>query len=107
MCRLNVSSHDLKESSLTELQVCDRLVYLLVVQVLCQLQGLRDALDQVTMEKSSILSQLTLQRDEMTSLTNQLAEQQERIVAMTTAKDQMSTELYSCQQSLVSDGYAL
>ena len=68
-----------------------------------QLQGLRDALDQVTMEKSSILSQLTLQRDEMTSLTNQLAEQQERMVAMTTAKDQMSTELYSCQQSLVSD----
>ena len=68
--------------------------------VLFQLQGLRDALDQVTMEKSSILSQLTVQRDEMTSLTNQLTEQQQRMVAMTTAKD---TELYSCQQSLVSD----
>ena len=67
-----------------------------------QLQGLRDALDQVTMEKSSILSQLTVQRDEMTSLTNQLAGQQQRMVTMTTAKDQMSTELYSCQQSLVS-----
>ena len=55
------------------------------------------------MEKSSILSQLTVQRDEMTSLTNQLAEQQQRMVAMTMGKDQMSTELYSCQQSLVSD----
>ena len=55
------------------------------------------------MEKSSILTQLTVQRDEMTSLTNQLAEQQQRMVVMTTAKDQMSAELYSCQQSLVSD----
>ena len=54
------------------------------------------------MEKNSILSQLTIQRDEMTSLTNQLAEQQQRIVTMTAEKDQMSRDLYSCQQSLVS-----
>lgn len=54
------------------------------------------------MEKNSILSQLTMQRDEMTSLTNQLAEQQQRMVTMTAAKDEMSRELYSCQQSLVS-----
>lgn len=76
---------------------------MIVQKLLFQLQGLRDALDQVTMEKSSILTQLTVQRDEMTSLANQLAEQQQRMVAMTTAKDQMSAELYSCQQSLVSD----
>lgn len=48
------------------------------------------------------MSQLTMQRDEMTSLTNQLAEQQQRMVTMTAAKDEMSRELYSCQQSLVS-----
>jgi len=70
--------------------------------MLIQLQGLRDALDQVTMEKNSILSQLTIQRDEMTSLTNQLVEQQQRMVTMTAAKDQMSVDLSSCQQSLVS-----
>lgn len=92
---------------LTELQVTIGHFILgcfIVTSVCSQLQGLRDALDQVTMEKSSILSQLTIQRDEMTSLTNQLAEQQQRMVTMTAAKDQMSTELYSCQQSLVSYG---
>ena len=68
-----------------------------------QLQGLRDALDQVTMEKSSILTQLTIQRDEMTSLTNQLAEQQQRMVTITSAKDHMGAELHSCQHSLVSE----
>ena len=66
-----------------------------------QLQGLRDALDQVTMEKNSVLSQLALQRDEMSSLANQLAEQQQRLVTMTADKDHLSSELYSCQQSLV------
>ena len=55
------------------------------------------------MEKNSVLSQLAIQRDEMTHLANQLAEQQQRMVTMTTAKDHMSSELYSCQQSLVSD----
>ncbi|XP_065901263.1 paramyosin-like isoform X2 [Dysidea avara] len=65
-----------------------------------QLQGLRDALDQVTMEKNSVLSQLALQRDEMSSLANQLAEQQQRLVAITADKDHLSSELYSCQQSL-------
>ena len=76
---------------------------MVVQKLFFQLQGLRDALDQVTMEKSSVLTQLTVQRDEMTSLTNQLAEQQQRMVVMTTAKDQTSAELYSCKQSLVSD----
>jgi len=66
-----------------------------------QLQGLRDALDQVTMEKNSVLSQLSLQRDEMSSIANQLAEQQQRLVATTADKDHLSSELYSCQQSLV------
>ena len=96
VARLSVGSHD---PSLTDLQVSkyssNSFVWLL------QLQGLRDALDQVTMEKNSVLSQLALQRDEMSSLANQLAEQQQRLVSMTAEKDHLSSELCSCQQSLV------
>ena len=95
--RLTVGSHD---PSLADMQVSANMLQGDILW-LYQLQGLRDALDQVTMEKNSVLSQLALQRDEMSSLANQLAEQQQRLVAITADKDHLSSELYSCQQSLV------